>query len=239
MLPSVALVDPELTKGCPPAIAAACGMDAITQLIEAFTSNRANPMIDALAGLGLAMASKLPKRFCPSCDEATYEALALASLLGGIALANAGLGAVHGLASPLGALSDSPWGGMRHAAPPVIAVNARKAAAAGNALLLEKYAAVAIQLLSAPRSEGIPEIPFVGIHMTHANEKDPSLNVALTLSSYLKSLVKHLGIPGLASYNVKPADFQRIIAGARGNSMRTNPVKLDDNDLLEILMEAR
>lgn len=239
MLPAAALVDPELTRGCPPEVAAACGMDALAQLLEAFTSRRANPLIDTLAGLGLGMASSLPKLFTDARDEATYEALAAASLLGGMALANAGLGAVHGLASPLGAFFPIPHGVVCAALlPSVIAANARRAAAEGNRILLEKYAAAAIQLIENKYADGIPEIPFENMNHGGGEAIEPALDVALSLAGFIRGLVLFLKIPGLAHYGITPADFPRIIAGARGASMTTNPVNLEDIELAQILLEA-
>jgi alcohol dehydrogenase len=239
MLPAVALVDPELTYGCPGAVAAAGGMDAMTQLIEAFTSKRANPMIDTLAGLGLGMASNLPKLFCPARDKETYEALAMASLLGGISLANAGLGAVHGLASPLGAFYPIPHGVVcAILLPPVVAANARRAVREGNTILLEKYAAVAIQLIETRQGEGIPEIPFEDLPKLPGEEKNTALDVALSLASFLKSLTRQLGIRGLGAYGITAKEFPRIIAEGRGSSMKTNPVTLEDDELAQVLAEA-
>jgi alcohol dehydrogenase class IV len=239
MLPAVALVDPELTYGCPAAVAAACGMDAMTQLIEALTSARSNPLIDTLAGLGLGMASNLPKLFSPARNTGTYEALSMASLLGGIALANAGLGAAHGLASPLGAFFPIPHGVVcAILLPPVIAANARRAVQEGNAILLEKYAAVAIQLIETHQGEGIPEIPFEDSPKRPGEEKNKALDVALSLASFLKALNGHMGIPGLGAYGITAKDFPRIIAGGRGGSMKTNPVTLEDEELAQVLAEA-
>lgn len=239
MLPAAALVDPELTYGCPPAVAAACGMDALTQLLEAFTSRRANPLTDAMAGLGLAMASNLPKLFCEARDESTYEAMAMASLLGGMTLANAGLGAVHGLASPIGAYFPIPHGVIcARLLAPVVAANARKAALHDDKMLLDKYAAAAIQLIETPLEEEIPEIPFDEAPPLLGGPHHQALEVSLSLASFLRALVTRLGIPGLGSYGVKASDFPRIVAGGRGNSMKTNPVNLSDEDLIGILAEA-
>ena len=239
MLPAAALVDPELTYDCPPAVAAACGMDALTQLLEAFTSRRANPVVDTLAGLGLAMAANLPKLFGGARDEATYEALSMASLLGGMALANAGLGAAHGLASPLGALFPIPHGVVCAVLlPPVVAANARRAAREGHRMLLNKYAAAAVQLIETSRADQIPEIPFEEMPMTGAEKQDQLLDVALTLAGFLRGLVRYLDIPGLARHGITTADFPRIVADARGSSMTTNPVTLDDEELARVLEEA-
>jgi len=101
LLPRVALVDPELGKGVPPAVTAASGMDALCQLIESYTSSGAGPMTDALALKGIALvADALPRAYRDGGDLDAREAMALAALLSGITLTNAGLGAVHGFAAP-------------------------------------------------------------------------------------------------------------------------------------------
>jgi alcohol dehydrogenase class IV len=103
MLPKVALVDPELTYALPPAVTAYTGLDALTQLIEPYVSARANPLTDALCieGIGRA-AGALGRAYHDGADREARREMALASLFGGLALANAGLGVVHGFAAPLG-----------------------------------------------------------------------------------------------------------------------------------------
>jgi alcohol dehydrogenase class IV len=111
MLPKVAIVDPELTYGLPPALTASTGLDALTQLIEPFVSIRANPITDAICREGLARATKsLRRAFDDDHDKAAREDMAFASLCGGLALANAGLGAVHGFAAAIGGMFDAPHG---------------------------------------------------------------------------------------------------------------------------------
>ena len=102
MLPRLALVDPELTYSLPPEVTAGTGLDALTQLIEPFTSHRANPMTDAFCREGLTRAARsLRRAYAHGDDTAAREDMALASLFGGLALANAGLGAAHGFAAPI------------------------------------------------------------------------------------------------------------------------------------------
>ena len=109
MLPRVALVDPELTLGLPPALTASTGLDALTQLLEPFVSGRANPFTDALCRDGLRRCARsLRRAFHDGQDAAAREDMALASLFGGLALANAGLGAVHGFAGPIGGMFPAP-----------------------------------------------------------------------------------------------------------------------------------
>ena len=113
MLPRVAIVDPELTYGLPPAITASTGLDALTQLIEPFISVRANPMTDALCREAIPRAARSLRRACAHPRDAdAREDLAIASLFGGHALANAGLGAVHGCAAPIGGMFPAPHGAV-------------------------------------------------------------------------------------------------------------------------------
>ncbi len=127
MLPRLAVVDPELTYSLPPEITASTGLDALTQLIEPFTSNKTNPLTDALCREGMMRAARSLRTACESGrDAAAREDMALASLFGGLALANAGLGAAHGFAGPVGGMFHAPHGAVCAAfLPHVMAVNVR------------------------------------------------------------------------------------------------------------------
>ena len=117
MLPKLALVDPELTYTLPPAATASTGLDALTQLIEPYVCSRNNPMTDALCVEGLRRAGgSLRVAFENGRNAAAREDMALASLFGGLALANAGLGAVHGFAGPIGGLFPPPTARVRRPA---------------------------------------------------------------------------------------------------------------------------
>ncbi|MDP7012307.1 MAG: iron-containing alcohol dehydrogenase [Verrucomicrobiota bacterium] len=127
MLPQLAIVDPELTHGLPPAITAATGMDTITQLIEPFTCRRANPFTDAICREAIPRACHALRRAFTG-EEAAREDMAYASLSGGLALANSGLGAVHGFAAPIGGMFDAPHGAVCAALlPHSFAINAKQA----------------------------------------------------------------------------------------------------------------
>jgi len=111
MLPRLALVDPELTVDLPPGLTASTGLDALTQLIEPYVSIRANPLSDGFCTEGIRrVACALRPAFHDGSNAAAREDMALASLLGGLALANAGLGAVHGFAAPIGGMFSAPHG---------------------------------------------------------------------------------------------------------------------------------
>lgn len=219
MMAAVALVDPELTCDCPPEVTAACGMDAVAQCLESFTATRATPMTRALSTEGLRLARALPELMDRPEDPALRESMAMASLLGGICLANAGLGAVHGLASPLGAMFPAPHGAVCAATlPGVIRANARRAGKAGNARLLADYAH-AESLLTH------------GADSVHGDAPE-------RLAELFESWIARMKLPGLAQFGVTCGDFERIASGARGNSMKTNPAQLTDEDLMEILAQA-
>jgi alcohol dehydrogenase class IV len=137
LLPRVALVDPELTHDLPAALTASTGLDALTQLIEAFVSVRANPMTDAICREGMQRAARSLRRACEHGDDAVArEDMALAALFSGMALANAGLGAVHGFAAPIGGMFDAPHGAVCAALlPHAFAVNMQAARSRGNVAL--------------------------------------------------------------------------------------------------------
>ena len=121
MLPRAAIVDPDLLLGLPAHVVAASGLDALAQLVEPFVSVRANPLVDALCREGLARSARsLRRAYEGDRSEAVREDLALASLFGGLALANAGLGAVHGFAAPVGGMFDAPHGATCAALLPAV-----------------------------------------------------------------------------------------------------------------------
>jgi alcohol dehydrogenase len=214
MLPAVALVDPELTYDCPPRVTAACGMDAVTQLLESFVSSRAGPLTDALAERGLRVAAVLERLIEEPGDRAAREAMALGSLLGGVCLANAGLGAVHGLAAPLGALFPIAHGAVCAALlPAVVRANAARARATAGSELIEKYRA--------------------GARWLTGEALEPE-----ALAERLAALHARAGLKRLGELGVRRDDIARIVAGARGNSMKTNPVALADEELERVLKES-
>lgn len=211
MLPGVALVDPELTHSVPPAVTAATGMDALSQLIEPFVSGRANPMTDALCREGISMAaSALPRAFRNGSDAEARRDMAAASLFGGLALANAGLGAVHGFAAPLGAMFNAPHGAICAALlAPVMRANIR---ATQNK---DRFEEVARRLTGNPAATA---------------EQGPE---------FVARLARDLSIPTLREHGVTREHFPEILSKARNaSSMKANPVPLSDADLEEILAEA-
>jgi alcohol dehydrogenase class IV len=216
MLARLAIVDPELTRHLPPHLTASTGMDALTQLLEPFVSIRATPLVDALCADGLTRAARaLPRAFSNGADAAAREDMALASLFGGLALANAGLGIVHGVAAAVGGRYHAPHGAVCAAVlPGAVAVNlealaTRAPAAAGT----ERYAAAARVLTGTPDADA--------------------------LVTWLTTLRRTLGIPGLSAHGVTSAEVPALAAAAaRASSTMANPVVLTDDEIRAVIERA-
>jgi alcohol dehydrogenase len=221
LVAEVAVVDPDLLAGCPPALIAANGMDALTQLLESFVSTKSNPFTDALALSGLrAVRGGLLAWYegGASALEARGN-MAYASLLSGICLAQTGLGSVHGLASPLGALFPIPHGvvcGTLVAAATRVNTAAMQSREPDN-IALGKYAEVGRLLF--------------GSHGKSAAEnRDHLVDV-------LQDWTRRLALPSLSALGVATTDVHRIVAGSRGSSMKTNPIVLTDGELRGLVTE--
>ncbi|RCK81474.1 MAG: alcohol dehydrogenase [Candidatus Ozemobacter sibiricus] len=218
MLPRLALVDPELTYSLPPELTASTGLDALTQLIEPFLSLKANPLADAVCREGLPRAARaLARAFRQGDDREARRDLALASLLGGMALANAGLGAVHGLAAPLGGLFPAPHGALcARLLPEVLTVNLRAVRERGSdPTLQQRFDELGRLLTGRPEARADDAIGWV------------------------RDLVDLVQPRALSSYGLTPADFPQIVEKARASSsMQANPVALTNDELLEILALA-
>ena len=161
MLPSFAIVDPELTYSMPPSLTASTGLDALTQLIEPFVCNLPNPLIDSVCREGIRIAAlSLRRAYHDGSDTIARERMSLASLFGGLALANARLGAVHGLAGSLGGRLGAPHGAIcARLLPYVMEVNIRalQTREAGSQAL-ERYREIAVLLTGkadATEAEGV------------------------------------------------------------------------------------
>jgi alcohol dehydrogenase class IV len=218
MLPRAALVDPLLTVSCPPQVTAASGMDALTQCLEPFVSPRASPLTDALAREGIRRAAAgLRRAYADGTDVGARSDMAVASVAGGMALANAKLGAVHGLAGVLGGTVAVPHGVACAALlAPVMEANvaALRAGPAGHPAL-DRYAEVAA-LLTGDSGAAIED----GI-------------------AWVRQTLALLGIPGLGAFGLGPDQAGGIAAQAlRSSSMQGNPVALTAGDLRAILARA-
>ena len=218
LYPRLALVDPELTHSLPPELTASTGLDALTQLIEPFVSTGASALTDAICREGIRLAARSLRRVCRNGrDTAAREDMALASLLGGLALANAKLGVVHGFAAPLGGLYRAPHGAICARLLPLVMeanVRALQARAAG-APALERYAEIA-RIFTGRSEATIAE----GV-------------------AWVRSLCSDLEIPALRSYGLAPADLPALVAEAqRASSTKGNPISLTVEELTEIVRQA-
>jgi len=207
LIPRVAIVDPDLSAAAPRPVAASAGLDAFTHLLEGYVSSGATPMTDALALPGIRKAAGGLRTLAegkPTADS--QEAMALASLWGGIVLANAGLGAVHGLVAPLGGRCSIPHG-------------------IGCACLLVETmkANVAALRARAPRSAALERYEKVARRL--------SFETPEKLADGLASLRRLLGVGSLASYGVTKDDVAPIVKASRGGSMKYNPIELTDAEL--------
>jgi alcohol dehydrogenase class IV len=234
MLPTVALVDPELTYGVPPAVTAASGLDALTQLIEPFVSTRASALTDGLCREAIPRSGRsLRRAFEHPDDPVAREDLALASLFGGLALANAGLGAVHGFAAPIGgSFPRAPHGAVCGRLLPIameVNVRALRERALAEPALPER--APAERSADAPVLERFDQVARLLTGDAGAT--------AETGVEWIAALVADLAIPGLASYGIAQRDLDALVDAARkASSMRANPIVLTDAELRTILERA-
>jgi alcohol dehydrogenase class IV len=218
MLPTLAVIDPDLTHSLSRSVTASTGMDALTQLIEPFVSNFSNPMTDAFCRDGIQRVSSSLRAACDNGRNAkAREDMALASLFGGLALANAGLGAVHGLAAPLGGSLAVPHGVVCARLLPIVMDTNLKALSArsGGPEVLSRYDEIA-RLLTGT---------------SFARARD---GVA-----WIRSLGEELSIPPLSCFGIASGDLPSIATNAkRASSMKGNPIELTLEELTAILNEA-
>lgn len=219
LVPEYALLDPDLLASCPPALIAADGMDALTQLLESCVSIKSNPLTDALAISGMEAARDGLLRWYEGRGDtaAARTSMAYAALVSGITLAQTGLGSVHGLASPLGAFYPIPHGvvcGTLVGAATRINIDAMLEREPDNPAL-GKYAQVA-ELLCKER------------FATREHAWEALLNL-------LDDWTQRLQLPTLDHYGIKPDDFAHIVAHSRGSSMKTNPIVLTDREIGSLL----
>ena len=218
MLADIALVDPLLTHSVPPAVTASTGMDALTQVLEPFVSHLATPLTDGMCSEGLRRAGRSLRRvYQQPVDAAARRDMALVSLLGGLALANAKLGAVHGFAGVLGGMYGAPHGAVCAALlPPVMAANIkvlREREPENPALQRYEYAA---QFLLFDRSA-----------------------TAQDAMDWIGDTSQKFGIPGLGAYGLRAEDFDEIVAKSSvSSSMKGNPIELSADELTAILQAA-
>jgi alcohol dehydrogenase class IV len=216
MLPRIAVVDPELTYAMPPALTASTGLDALTQLIEPYLSVKANPMTDQFCVEGIRRAARaLPRAWENGADIEARRDMAWASLLGGMALANAGLGAVHGFAAPVGGMFPAPHGAI-------------------CAAILPHAMRVNVDAVGERQPEKLARFDQVARLLTghpHAMAADAAL--------WLGELCTRLEIPPLRTYGITTADVPVLVEKAsQASSMKGNPLPLTPDELREILTAA-
>lgn len=211
------VIDPDLMDSCPPALIAANGMDALTQLLESYVSSRSNILMDGLAEAGLAAVRDGLLAWHAGQGNPAADKMAYAALLSGITLAHVGLGSVHGLAAPLGAFFPVGHG-----------------VACGT--LLAAATRVNIECLQQrePDNPALQKYAQAGRLLTQRPQAD--MNEALcALLDHLDMLTNRLQLPRLKELGIQASDFPRIVANSRGNSMKTNPILLSDAEISQIL----
>jgi alcohol dehydrogenase class IV len=220
MLPRLAVIDPELTLTLPSSVTATTGLDALTQLIEPYVSVRATPMTDALCLDGItrvARALRIAASASGATDLDSRTDMSLASLFGGLALANAGLGVVHGFAAPIGGMFSAPHGAV-------------------CAALLPHGMAANLRALRA-RMNGHPAIARyrdVAVALTGDAAASPEAGIAA-----VAALSADLGVRGLRAYGVTPDHVTELCREAqRASSMKANPIELDEEELRDTLFAA-
>jgi alcohol dehydrogenase class IV len=218
MIPRVALIDPQLATSLPPEVTASAGMDALTQVIEAFVSSKATPMTDAITREGIMRGARsLRRTYVQPDDIAAREDMALTALFSGMALANAALGAVHGFAGPLG--------GMYPIAHGVIC-----------ARLLPIVMEANVRALRArqPHSVALARYDEIGRVLSGRASADADDGV-----TWAYALRDALAIPNFGAYGVETKHFPDIVEKAgRANSMKGNPLPLTDEELSDIIAKA-
>jgi alcohol dehydrogenase class IV len=215
MLAKVAVVDPELTYDLPPAVTASTGLDALTQLIEPYVCSRANPMTDALCVDGIRRAGRSLRAAVENGHDAGARMdMSVASLFGGLALANAGLGAVHGFAGPIGGQFPAPHGAVCAALlPHVMEANLR-------ALRLRQ-----------PAADALRRYEEVGRLVTGSPTASAEGGI-----EWVRKLVTDLGIPGLGRYGLTREHTAELVTKAsHASSMKANPIVLTTEELVGVL----
>ncbi len=218
LLPKVAIVDPQLTYELPPDVTARTGLDALTQLIEPYTSNQTNPIVDGICREGIQRAARsLLRAYENGQDEKAREDMSVASLFGGLALANGKLGAVHAIAGPMGGMFPIPHGtACACLLPYVIEVNTM-------ALANQKNSEDSLY-----RYEDIARL------VTGSNNATIEDGIA-----WVRELCQILKIPRLSEFKINLPDFPILIEKSlKASSMKGNPVQLTTGEMEKILVNA-
>ncbi len=214
MFPAFAIIDPELTISMPPEITAISGMDALSHLLETFVCNQPSPITDAICRDGLQrISSSLRTAYVDGNNREARTNMALASMLGGMALANVKLGAVHGFAAPLGGMFPIPHGAACAALlPAVTEINIREVKRQKQAVSISRYKELGQILTGNANAEAEDGV------------------------KWLQNMVKLLNIPSLTTYGLNQSAFPMLVEKAKNaSSMKGNPISLDEINLVEIL----
>jgi len=215
MLPYLALVDPELTYSLPPSVTASTGMDALTQVIEPFVTKKANGMVDIFCRDGMIRAARsLRKAFINGNDARAREDMAMTSLLGGLSLANAGLGAAHGFAAPIGGMFKAPHGAV-------------------CAILLPRVVSMNVKALKEREPWNPVLMRYIEIAQILTGSNNALIDDGII---WLADLCTFLGIPALSSYGVTFGDLTALVErSAVASSMQANPIPLTKLEMMQIL----
>jgi len=214
----LAVIDPVLTHSMPPSITASTGLDALTQLVEAYVSNKANPLTDGICREGLKRAGcSLRQAYENGSNSSAREDMALASLFSGLALANAKLGAVHGFAGPLGGMISAPHGTI-------------------CARLLPYVMEANVQALQ----NRAPGSPALARYDEIAQMLNGSKGTTVDLVKWVREICLALKVPPLSEFGLKEQDFSSVVAKAqKSSSMKGNPISLTDDELMGILKKSQ
>ncbi|MFX0072372.1 MAG: iron-containing alcohol dehydrogenase [Candidatus Hermodarchaeota archaeon] len=221
LIPNIAIIDPELMVSCPASVSAACGMDAFTQLLEAYVSNIASPLTDAIAYSGMKSMRKNLVLACSSgsLDVNVRAAVAYGSLMSGIALANAGLGIVHGLASPIGGLYDIPHGvvcGTLLAEATKMNIKKLREQDDAGKLALKKHANIGALLIG------------------EEHKVDGKIDEYCTkLIEILDKWTNELSIDRLGKYGITAENMEKIVDKA---GLKNNPVNLSKDEIKKVVI---
>jgi len=218
LLPRLAVIDPDLTLGLPPAVTARTGLDALTQLIEPYVSVRANPVTDGFCVQGIPLVARALRRaYHYGDDRAARRDMSLAALFSGLALANAGLGVVHGFAAPLGGRFPAPHGAV-------------------CAALLPYGMEINLRALRSrmPQSDVLDRYQHVARLLTGRDDASADDGIAWAIE-----VCHELEIPPLRAYGIGEPDFPELLyEAARASSMKANPLTLTPEELREVLQRA-
>lgn len=214
-----AILDPELLSSCPKSLIAANGMDALTQLIESYVSIKANPITDALSLSGVESVKRgLISWYNSPGDVDAQSCMAYAALMSGVTLAQVGLGSVHGLASPLGAFFPIPHGVV-----------------CGTLLAEATRANIKAMQQREPNNKALKRYATLGKILCSEDVGDDE-SARNGLINTLQQWTDQMNLPLLADFGIIYNDLDQIVKHSRGNSMKTNPIVMTDDELKQLLL---